>query len=278
MSTHRPVTPRLWRTLTLAGAAAALTTAAPAFADQVGSTGPEARIWLAQTEGGEGGEGGESGAVAEDGEADAGSASEFLTELALIEGHLRVGFALYAAGRADLAVTHMKHPQDEIYSTLEPELAEYGASGFAEELTALATSVEAQKPLAEVDAAYLAVIAKITAARTAKDMAPRDTLDAIIAATRVAADEYAIGVVDGKIVNLHEYQDAWGFIETAKVMADGLITSADPTVSAAATEVRKALEDTAIAFDGLVPEAIEGQATVIIAAAGAIELAAFKVK
>ncbi len=276
MSTHRPVTPRMWRTLTLAGAAAALTTAAPAFADQSGFSGPEARIWLAETEGGEGGEGGESGAVAEGAEAD--NPSEFLTDLALIEGHLRVGFALYAADRADLAVTHMKHPQDEIYATLEPELAEYGASGFSEELTALATSVEGQKPLAEVEAAYLAVIAKITAARTETEMPPRATFDAIIAATRVAAEEYAIGVVDGKIANLHEYQDAWGFIETAKAMADGLITSTDPTVSAAATEVRKALEGTAVAFDGLVPEAIEGQATVIIAAAGASELAAFKVK
>lgn len=273
--TPRPVAPRIWNALTIASAAVALTAGGPALAEQAGSHDHDALIWLAQAEGGEGGEGGESGAVAETGE---DAASQFLTELALIEGHLRAGFALFAADRADLAITHMKHPKDEIYSSLEPQLARYNAVGFADELTSLALSVETQKPLAEVQAAYDAVLARIGAARTAQDMSARDTFDAILAVTRVAAEEYAIGVVDGKIANLHEYQDAWGFIETAKSMADGLIADADPTVSAAATDVRTALEDTAAAFDGLIPEAITGKGNEIIAAAGEIELAAYGIK
>ena len=130
----------------------------------------------------------------------------------------------------------------------------------------------------EVEAAYNAVIAKIEAARTSGTISARATFDAIIAVTRVAAEEYAVGVVDGKIVELHEYQDAWGFVETAKSLADGLAGSADPDISAAAVKARQALDGTATAFAGLVPEAISGEGNEIIAAAGAIELAASGIK
>ena len=79
LRTPRPVTPRRWRALTITGAAVTLATTSPVVADQIDFGKPDARIWFAQTEGGEGGEGGESGAVAEPSGAEEGAG--FLTAL-----------------------------------------------------------------------------------------------------------------------------------------------------------------------------------------------------
>ena len=269
---HRAATPRLLRNLTLAGATVAISMAGPGLADTAHGH-SDAKVWLAQATSGEGGEGGESGSAAE-----MPDEAAYLTSLSLIEGHLRVGFALYADGQADLAITHMKHPKDEIYTSLEPQLAKAGAAGFADELAALADSVTAKKPLPEVEAAYTALLEKTRAARDASKAGPRAVFDSIIAVTRVAAEEHAIGIVDGKVSNLHEYQDAWGFIETAKVLAQNLAGSDDPKVAAAAGKTISALDATAPAFAGLVPTAVTGGGDILLAAAGTIELAAYGVK
>ena len=269
----RQITPRRWTSLAIVGAAASLAFAGSMSAEQSPVNHKGATLWLAQVEGGEGGEGGEAGP-----EIEAMKGAEFLTAIALMEGHLRVGFALYAEGRADRAVTHMKHPKDEIYTDVEPAFAAYGVSGFADELAALADTVKAQKPFPEVEAAYLAVMQKTSAARAGAGLSDRLAFDAIIAVVRVAAEEHAIGVVDGKIANLHEYQDAWGFVETAKLMAQSLAASADAKISEAAKKALAALDGTSEAFAGLVPEAVAGQGDVLLAAASAIELAAYGVK
>ena len=98
----RQITPRRWTSLAIVGAAASLAFAGSMSAEQSPVNHKGATLWLAQVEGGEGGEGGEAGP-----EIEAMKGAEFLTAIALMEGHLRVGFALYAEGRADLAITHI---------------------------------------------------------------------------------------------------------------------------------------------------------------------------
>ena len=280
LRTPRPAQPRLWRSFALAGAAALVSTA-PLAADTMAKhdqTAMGAKLWLAQatTEGGEGGEGGEAGAAAAPAAEDA--ATGYLPMLLLIEGHLQVGVALYRDGKPDLAITHMKHPKDEIYTELEAELTEYGAAGFATELDSLAAAVEAGKPVAEVDAAFAAVVAKISDAKAKGDTAPRNVFNAIVTTVRIAADEFGIGIVDGKVANLHEYQDAWGFILASKDSATRLAASDDPDVKAAAEKTLAALAEAETAFNGLAPEAVEGNAFILMSAAAKIELAASRIK
>ena len=277
----RAAQPRLWRNIALASAAVAIASAVPLAADTAAKsdyTVMGAKLWLAQeaTEGGEGGEGGESGAVAAPAAEDA--ATGYLPMLLLIEGHLQVGVALYREGKGDLAITHMKHPKDEIYSDLEVELTEYGAAGFADELASLAEAVETGKPVAEVETAFAAVLAKVGDAKTKGDNEPRDVFEAIVSTVRIAADEFAIGIIDGKVANLHEYQDAWGFIYASKDSATRLAASADPDVKAAAEKTLVALAEAETAFNGLVPDAVEGNAFILQSAAAKIELAASRIK
>lgn len=266
----RTPTPRLWTSLALVGSAAGMVAAAPVIADTLQS-GPET-IWLAQAEGGEGGEGGEAGAVAAAPE-DAG----YLAALGFVEGHLRAGLALYTEGRADMAITHMKHPQDEIYADLAPQLEQRGAEGFAPQLTALATTVETGAPVADAQAAFDAIVTEITEA--GEGIAPRMQFDALAIILRTAADEYAVGVVDGTIAELHEYQDAWGFVQSAKARAAELALSDDPTVAAAAAKVTAALAEADTAFAALAPDGpVSGSADILYGAAARIELAALSVK
>jgi hypothetical protein len=262
-----PSSPRLWTSLALLGSAAGLTVT-PATADTLLVASSPDRIWLAQAEGGEGGE---AGAVAA-APADAG----YVASLGFVQGHLRVGLALYQEGQADMAISHMKHPQDEIYADLAPQLAAHGAAGFADELTALATAVEAGAPVAEAEAAFAAITAEIKEAR--ETVAPRQQLDAMAIMVRTAADEFALGVVDGKVAELHEYQDAWGFVQTAREWSVDLMLSTDPAVSAAAGKVLEALSQAEAAFDTLAPEgAVTGTPDILYGAAAQIEFAALAV-
>ncbi|SHJ22633.1 hypothetical protein SAMN04488012_10647 [Palleronia salina] len=212
-------------------------------------------------EGGEGGEGGERGAMP--GPSDA---AQLLLALGLIEGHLTAGAAVRAEGETEIAMTHMKHPEDEIYSDLVPQLEAAGAEGFAAELQALTAAVQDG---GDVEAARDAAQAKIEAARDAADATQADRVRAIAALTRVAADEYDIGIAaDGSISNLHEYQDAWGFIQVANRMAERL----EPGETR--DKVVAALAPTADVFPAILPQGtVEGSADVLYGAAARIDFA-----
>jgi hypothetical protein len=155
-----------------------------------------------------GGGEGEGAAVHEDPDV------EYFTDLGLVEGHLTAGVALYALSENEMAKTHMKHPRDEIYADLEPMMKERGVKGFADELAALAAAVEGGAPVEDVRAKFDDVLAAIDNCGAPHSAA--DRANAIVKLVRTASSEYADGVVDGKVVEAHEFQDAYGFVQAAK--------------------------------------------------------------
>jgi hypothetical protein len=123
----------------------------------------------------------------------------------------------------------------------------------------------------------------LTAVAQARDAAvasdPKDDFMAISHLIRKAGDEWSEGVVEGGINELHEYQDAWGFVQAARARASALATSPDTTVKAAAEASLAALAELAPALPGVTPEGpIGGESALFASAAAKIELAAFKVK
>ena len=274
--TPRKVEPRRWTSLTMAGAALGVALAGPAQAagtGEFGAHGPE-KLWLAQSEGGEGGEGGEAGH-----DEDMDAAVELLTDLGLIEGHLRAGITLYQAGLADQAITHMKHPQSEIYTELEAHLDQFGAPGFADELTALATAVEGGAPIGDAEAAFAAALTRIEEARSHAHAGGAGEAASVLGLVRVAAEEYHIGIVDGAVSNLHEYQDAWGFVQVARSVAEQMAGEDDVAERAFGEKALAALDEVAPALPGVSPEGKPlGDAGMLLAAAAKIELAAYALK
>ncbi len=265
----RATRPRLWRTLALAGLASGigsgLATAQPDGAQ------PAARLWLAQADGGEAGEAGAapSGVAAVD----------LLVGLGQAEGHLRSGMQMFKEGGMEMAATHMGHPKAELYDAIGTALDAAGIAGFGDELDAVTSALAAGKPAADVEAAYAAALARIDAARGALEATPKTRLTALALMLRTAGEEYGVGVKDGAIVQLAEYQDAWGFVAAAKAEVGRLAEDGDPAVAAAAGKVRTVLDGLAPAFPALMPTApIAGDAQMVLAAAASTELAAYALK
>ena len=147
------------------------------------------------------------------------SDQEYLVHLGLIRGHLLVGHGLYRLNALDAARSHSKHPTDELYAGMEPEFAARGTTGFSAELEAHALASQGEDAAA-VDAAYEALTAAITRAEAAIAVSPAMIVGVVVELLREAAAEYAVGIVDGKLSDAHEYQDAYGFTRVALSWAD----------------------------------------------------------
>ncbi|MEX1147049.1 MAG: hypothetical protein WEB93_01580, partial [Sphingomonadales bacterium] len=172
----------------------------------------------------------------------------YLTRLGLMRGHLLVGVELFQAGALDHARTHMKHPEDELYATMEPALESRGAEGFGGKLSRLATAMEEDPEPDTIEAAYADVLAAIEAAE-ARLVEPAGNNPAtllLVAANlvRTAGEEYAIGVKDdGTMVNAHEYQDAYGFVQTARrILSTISRDDGDPDLTAALDRTTEQLD------------------------------------
>ena len=150
---------------------------------------------------------------------------EYLYRLGLMRGHLLVGNALVAGGERAAARMHSKHPSDELYAPMAAELAARGVAGFAEELEAHARAVDTESDATVADR-YAALVAAIGASEQAVEASPELAVRVTVRLVREAAREYAVGVVDGKLANAHEYQDAYGFTQVALIWSRSGATGA----------------------------------------------------
>ena len=219
----------------------------------------------------EGGEGGEGNVSAE---TVINSDAAYLTQLALMRGHLNVGLDLYRSGVQQAAATHMKHPEDELYAALVPGFEARGAQSFANELGALAKVIENHGSVEEADAAYENVLRAIGSAEEAAGPVDAATLGQVIhGLVQTAAKEFDIAIDKGVVVNAHEYQDALGFVRVAQDMATELANLTDKTD--VVDDIRAQLDAIAPIWPGVVPpERLETDPAVLYGTAARIELAA----
>lgn len=199
----------------------------------------------------------------------------YLTQLGLMNGHLRVGYELYQSGNLEPAKTHMKHPEAELYADVVPAFKARKVAGFAKELSALANAVEQDQGKEAVTKAYQDVAQAIranAAVVSAKSRTPSQELQLVSKLLRVAGDEYAIAVVDGKMQNAHEYQDAYGFTQIGIGIVNG-IDAKDDTTKNAVAQAKSVLESLAPLWPGLIPpDTLETKASALYGAAARMEL------
>ena len=82
------------------------------------------------------------------------SDNEYLTQIALMRGHLYVGIELYKNGYVDNAKRHMKHPRSELYSDIIPTFKAKNSKGFTVELESLASAVEGEEDFKFISSKY----------------------------------------------------------------------------------------------------------------------------
>ena len=222
-------------------------------------------------EGGEGGEGGQNVSLLTDDAA-------YLAQLGLVRGHLWVGIQLYKHGHQSMADTHMKHPSDELYSAIMPAMKARGHDGFALQLTALSDSVSARASIAEVELRHNELVKAIAEVEQADQLSLETILLSIEKMVRTSADEYAIGVTNGHISNMHEYQDALGFVEIARQRLAGLNDKQRLAGPEAIAEVQQQLDKIESLWPSLDPNGkIDGNASLLYGVAARIQLAVLEI-
>ncbi|AKE53003.1 hypothetical protein [Kangiella geojedonensis] len=221
---------------------------------------------------GEGGEGEGEGSASADLSTDNAA---YLAHLGLIRGHLWVGVKLYREGHLAMAKTHMKHPEDELYTGLPSVFKARGVDGFADELSALANAVNKEQGDEAVEGAYEELLKAITNSEGMSAMTAKETLLSISQMIRTAADEYAIGVKKGEIVNVHEYQDAYGFTEIAIERLERLSDEQKKQAASDIATTKALLLELRTLWPTVNPQGnVEGDASHLYGAAARIELSA----
>ncbi|AWL13246.1 hypothetical protein HMF8227_02797 [Saliniradius amylolyticus] len=198
---------------------------------------------------------------------------EFLARLGLVRGHLWIGMQLYQNGHTDMAKTHMKHPKDELYSALVPAFKARNLPGFAEELTALSQSVMQEADPEQVEINYQALQQAISQNEQVDQYDAETVLISIAKMLRTSADEYAIGVEQGELVNAHEYQDALGFKTVALARLNAMNEVQKSDYAGDLQQVRALIDDLSDFWPDITPEGeLDGDISRIYATAARVEL------
>ena len=194
---------------------------------------------------------------------------QYLTHLSLVKGHLFVGVELYKKEFYENAKRHMKHPKSELYAGLIPTFEAKNANGFANELETLALSVENNEALSIVSKNYESLLEVINQNENYVDSKINTFENKILlvkALLEIAAEEYAIGIVDGNIENKFEYQDALGFTTVAKKILND-VNSLSPSEELKRKKIIEIIESLSSLWPSLVPtERINGDAEKILTA------------
>lgn len=182
--------------------------------DEVVSTPASTQVAPVQTsEGGEGGEGGES--------ASTGNANvDYMTTLGLMKGHLMVAEELIAQKKYEQAEPHIGHPVEELYGTVESELAQRNVPQFKSTLNELHSLSKSAPAKPETTTAFKAseqsIDQAIAAIPASERQSPEFVMDVINQMLKTAGEEYTAAIANNKFVELVEYQDSRGFVMYAE--------------------------------------------------------------
>ena len=267
--------PRKWRSLVLASASVTLAVAgAPTFASLIPAPvtlarAPDARLWLAQAQGGEGGE---SGIVA----TATDPAAAYLAELTMLEGHMVAARDLYAEGNARDAIDLTGHPAAEgMLATIQTALAARGQPDIAPALAAFSATMQNAASQPDVDAALSSLSAAIASAQATEAHHTRYRFDAVVLVLKAASEEYTSSITADKVTDTMAYHEARSYIALSRSALAAL--AADPLAAKAVPRALDALKAADDAFGDMAnPQARDP--AILAAVAARVELIASSVR
>ena len=266
----RPIQPRVWTSLALASVTLATS---PALANMTPApitlSMPQARIWLAQAEGGEAGE---AGAIA-----DASPELAYLGQLYIVQGHMVAALDLYKRGMVDEAIGLSYHPEAEMMDAVRKGLADHGAADISPAMAAFSLAMEEGDDIAQAQAALNAVQDAIAQAAAPQATNLRLRFDALALIVRAAANEYAQSTEGGTVGDIFAYHESHAFISVAQGLAQDLTQIGQ--ANHAAERVLAALKGSEEAFgDMRLPTLEAHNPAVLLAVAAKVELIASSVR
>ena len=169
----------------------------------------------------------------------------------------------------------MKHPKSELYSDIIPTFKAKNSEGFTVELENLASAVEGEEDFKFISSKYKNLSDAIAINENYINDSSKLLTERIIlvrSLLEIAADEYAVGIVNGKIENKFEYQDALGFTIVAKKILKKTVTQSKEE-EIKKNKVLEIIENLSYLWPSLVPTGIvDGDAKIILDAVAKINL------
>ncbi len=145
---------------------------------------------------------------------------DYLTKLALMQGHLLVAKELIDLKQTAAAIPHFGHPIEEIYVDLEEQLAERQVPEFKTALIRLQDLVKSAPTDARIAPTLSTVTASLDQAIQALPSTQRQdqgfVMQVIDGLLETAGAEYQAAIANGKISAAIEYQDSRGFVQVAQ--------------------------------------------------------------
>ena len=163
---------------------------------------------------------------------------DFATNIEFIKGHLSAAISNKQAGNNELAETHSFHPIAEIYTLIRDQLSSADNRlnntliNSLNNLTSIvytSTSAEFSNSASSVKNLLDKAIIKVIPENEINDI--KFNMSILINLLKTAESEYDIGIENGTIMNIAEYQDAQGFVSSANELFNKTITNVNQTMA-----------------------------------------------
>ena len=145
---------------------------------------------------------------------------EFVSNIEQIRGHLDQALINKESGNNTLAQTHSLHPIEEVYSTIEDQLANLNGtlnqtlSAALQNLSSTVTTANLQDFENQIDDINMLLNNSVLALVPSSELNNNPAFNASVVGRllHLAGHEYEEAVANGKVIEVVEYQDAQAFI------------------------------------------------------------------
>ena len=126
--------------------------------------------------------------------------------LAFMTGHVKAGLALYRLGELNMAAPHLLHPVSETHKQERMGLEKFGFNSAP--FIQVSEALKSQQAASEIEPLLQQADANLYDVSQKMGGNPADIINFLL---DTIIDEYSIAITGGKITDLGEYQDAYGF-------------------------------------------------------------------
>lgn len=171
-----------------------------------------------------------------------------VTALAQMQAHLQASLANWEAGDYEMASIHAGHPVEELWELVADELEEQDAAApLKEALEAYEALAGEAGDAAQAKGAYekaLTAAQQAIEALVGTEVLEEPAFRAAVVAELLEGveEEYGEAIEEGRIIELEEYQDAWGFLQVAQSLYEPIADEVKAAEDEAAEEIEEEFE------------------------------------
>jgi hypothetical protein len=176
---------------------------------------------------------------------------EFVSNIEQIRGHLDQALVNKESGNNSLAEAHTLHPIEEIYSSIEEQLANQNGtlnqtlSTALQNLASSITSATIEEVNSQIHSINALLNDSVQAVVPSSEFSNNPAFNASVVARLldIAGHEYEEAVANGTIIAIVEYQDAQAFIDRAESVFSSSASRIDQSMAPEIQEVNAFFSD-----------------------------------